>query len=134
MEQWSVVLVDDDTDDMTFLREAMEESGRFHVIASCEAESGLIDVLQHAGKLPDAIVCDLNLPIKNGIDVHKDLRSLQHLADIPFVLISGSEPSSSLGAKAAKEGLKAVMLKPSTIKGYRDFCLQLYKLLVEKRV
>jgi len=133
MKQCSVVLVDDDSDDMALLKEAMEESGKFNIIAECDAEDELIDVLQHADNLPDAIICDLNMPAKTGIEVHNDLRSLDSFADIPFILMSGMGPSPSVEIKAAEEGLTTVMIKPSSISGYYDFCVQLYSILVEKR-
>lgn len=133
MKLCNVILVDDDIDDMVFLKDAMEESGRFTVLASCDAESELINVLQHTGQLPDGIICDLNLPLKNAIDVHKGLRSLNNLSDIPFVLISGSKPLPSTETEAAEEGLSTIMVKPCSFQGYRDFCLQLYNMLAEKR-
>ena len=133
MKQCSVILVDDDTEDMDFLKEALEGSGWFNIVAACDAESSLVDVLQKASTLPDAIICDLNLPAMTGIEVHNDLRALDSFADIPFILISGLEPSPYLDIKAKQEGLTTVMLKPSTVAGYSDFCTQLYNILLEKR-
>ena len=133
MKPCNVILVDDDADDMVFLKEAMEESGKFNIIASCNAEASLIDVLQHTEQVPDGIVCDLNMPVKNGIEVHNDLRDLDGYADIPFVLVSGLEPSPAFEVKAAEEGLTTVMVKPTSMNGYRDFCVQLYSYLDEQR-
>ncbi len=133
MNQCSVILVDDDSDDIALLKEAMEESGKFNIVASCDAEKELIDILQHADKLPDAIICDLNMPVKSGIEVHNDLRSLDSFSEIPFILMSGVEPSPTVELKAAKEGLATVLVKPYSVSGYHDFCIQLYSILVEKR-
>jgi two-component system chemotaxis response regulator CheY len=133
MKQCGVILVDDDTEDMDFLKEAMEESGMFNIIASCNAGSGLVYALQHSDKqLPDAIICDLNMPFRSGIEVHNGLRLLNNFADIPFILISGLAPSLSLELKAEQEGLATVMVKPSSLSGYRNFCIQLYSLLLKK--
>ena len=133
MKQCEVILVDDDSDDIAFLKEAMEESGKFNIMAACDAEKKLIDVLEHADKLPDAIICDLNMPLRSGIEVHNDLRSLDHFANIPFILMSGMEPSPTIKSKVAKEGLTIVMVKPASINGYQDFCRQLFSILAEKR-
>ena len=133
MKKCRVVLVDDDSDDIAFLKDAMEESGKFNIMAACNAEKDLIDVLQHADKLPDAIICDLNMPLRSGIEVHNDLRSLDHFANIPFILMSGMEPSPSMELKVAGEGLATVMVKPTSITGYHDFCIRLFSILIGKR-
>jgi len=132
MKQCSVILVDDDTEDMELLKEALEESGWFNIVAACDAESSLVDVLKTSGTLPDAIICDLNLPARTGIEVHNDLRALDSFAEIPFILVTGLEPSPTLDSKAKQEGLTTVMLKPSSLAGYNDFCIKLYNILLEK--
>jgi len=99
----------------------------------CDAEADLVNALQEAGTLPDAIICDLNMPARTGIEVHKDLRALDSFADIPFILVSGLEPAKSLNVKAKEEGLKTIMLKPCTVADYNDFCIRLYNILLEKR-
>ncbi len=133
MKTCSVILVDDDSEDMAFLKDALEESGKFNIVAACNAEASLVDVLQHADKLPDAIICDLNMPARNGIEIHNDLRALDSFADIPFILLSGLGPSPSMSVKVKQEGLSIIMLKPTSVSGYQNLCIELYDILAEHR-
>lgn len=134
MEKYSVILMDDDTDDLYLLSDAMQQSGKFFVVATGTAEADLIRVLESSLQLPDAIVCDLNITPVNAIKIHYGLRGANNYASIPFILLSGTEPSALTIKAAINEGLLSIFLKPNTINGYHALCENLFDLLATQRL
>lgn len=92
-----VMIVDDDPDHAFFVQEAMAASGVQH---TCETASGGVDALarMRAGKpLPHLVLLDLNMPIKDGRDVLREMRADSSLAAIPVVVLTTSDNPRDVG-------------------------------------
>lgn len=104
MRERNIYLADDDPDDVRFFTEALTDVGRLSSLTvSCNGEE-LIGKLASAGNLPDIIFLDINMPVMNGFECLKQIRSLKHLKDIPVIIFTTSasrvtlEVSYKLGA------------------------------------
>jgi CheY-like chemotaxis protein len=76
------------------------------------AEDGLAAIRMLAALKPDIVVLDLMLPMLNGVDVLKYIRSMPDLKAIPVIILSEAY-MSELAQEAAKIGAELTLLKSS---------------------
>ena len=87
-----ILLVDDDPDDLMFLREAIE-SFEDIIIIECPDGISALNVLkdnQQNNNLPCLIVLDINMPILDGREVLAVLKSDPLLKNIPVLVFTTS--------------------------------------------
>jgi CheY-like chemotaxis protein len=111
IDQKCVMLVDDDPIFRRITGAYIDALG-YKVV---EAENGL-DALQKLRNLaPDLIVCDLSMPILDGIELVEEL-SLEY-PSLPMIVVSGTDDMSDV-AKALRFGIKDFLVKPLVDHGY----------------
>lgn len=89
----TVVLIDDDPDDLELLTDALSAIDKGHKIVT--AGNGLegikkLEELSDKGKLPCLIVLDLNMPKMDGKQTFMAIRSNEKLNKLPVVIFSTS--------------------------------------------
>lgn len=82
----NTILVIDDNHDY---RENLMEILEFENYAPLGAENGAIGWQMIRQHLPSLIVCDVDMPIMNGIDLLGRTKADARFADIPFLMVSG---------------------------------------------
>ncbi|HKR39549.1 MAG TPA: response regulator [Paraburkholderia sp.] len=80
----TVLLVDDDLENLWALQLALESCGHHVVMADSGAEA--LRKLQH--EIPRLIVTDWQMPGMDGIELCRRVRSQPTLADLPIILLS----------------------------------------------
>jgi CheY-like chemotaxis protein len=110
-EKQSILLVDDDPVFRRFTTALLEKEG-YEVF---EAEHGLDGLQQLRLRVPDLIVCDLAMPILNGIEFAEEVS--WEYPDLPLIVISATEDMSDV-AHALRFGIKDFLTKPITSPGY----------------
>jgi len=80
-----VVVVEDDQDIAGLIRHALERSGGFEVLMATSGDAALRIVTE---EIPDLVILDLNLPVLNGIEVCRILRTREHTAGIPIIILT----------------------------------------------
>ena len=82
-------------------------------VETVTAENGMvaIDLLNASHRLPDVILLDVEMPVKDGIQTLKELRKSPRYVDIPVIMVT-----SRTGAKhrkmASEAGCDGYMGKP----------------------
>jgi CheY-like chemotaxis protein len=101
----TVLVVDDDAD----IREMMALYLHAHGYRTRTAANGFeaLAVLKH--DRPSAIVVDLQMPVMNGAQLHRQLQQQPDSAAIPFILLSGAIDADDIGRAL---GVTAVLPKP----------------------
>ena len=95
------VLVIDDREDQTELIGDFLKTAGYDVLTTNKPQEGL-DIVSE--KNPDLIICDLDMPELNGMDVCYHLRNSEDIPFIPFMILTGveevhfQETSFSIGA------------------------------------
>ncbi|MDF1881119.1 response regulator [Sulfurimonas sp. MAG313] len=74
-----------------------------------EAQLCLADV--KAGIVPDLIITDLNMPVMNGLELLKELRSLPATARTPVLMLT-TETKDELKVQGKALGLTGWIVKP----------------------
>lgn len=104
----TILVVDDEAFMLDFVRRILESAG-YQVIAAGNAELGLA---AYRAERPDAVVTDLIMPEKDGLELIQELRRAD--PDLPIVAISGGGKSRYIDAlEAAKAfGARETLRKP----------------------
>jgi DNA-binding response OmpR family regulator len=64
-----------------------------------------------SGNLPDVIICDLEMPVLNGIEFVRRIRESGFFEEIPLIMLSGKEESADK-IKCFEMGADDYVLKP----------------------
>ncbi len=64
-----------------------------------------------SGNMPDVIICDLEMPVLNGIEFVRRLRESGFFEEIPLIMLSGKEESADK-IKCFEMGADDYVLKP----------------------
>ncbi|MDB5193723.1 MAG: response regulator [Segetibacter sp.] len=134
MKKYSIVIVDNDEDELFFMKEAFDTTGLFDILAQCESGDELMDWLNNKPfNLPDVILSDLNMHGKNGYDIIQGVKDTAYLAHIPVVITSTSSTQTIIDKCIAK-GAAAYLVKPSSFIEYQPFIKKLHQLIEEKQL
>jgi DNA-binding response OmpR family regulator len=64
-----------------------------------------------AGNIPDLIICDIEMPVMDGFEFIKKIRSSGFFDDIPLIMLSGKEESKDK-IKCFEMGADDYIIKP----------------------
>ena len=117
-----VLLVEDNAGDVVLTREALRTAD-----VSCElttagdgdaALARLRGEGPHAGAVrPDLVLCDLNLPRRDGRELLEDMRGDPALRTIPVVVLTSSAAAREVEA-CYERGANAYVVKPHDLDGF----------------
>jgi len=114
MDGNKVLVVDDDPDVVEYLSSFLEDNG-YEVATASDSASARESVARFR---PDAILLDVLMPGKSGLDLLVNLRSDPRWRDIPLVVITGSDKileddcQSYMGSHHGVRGPDGVLAKP----------------------
>ncbi|MBI2619243.1 MAG: hybrid sensor histidine kinase/response regulator [Ignavibacteriales bacterium] len=110
-DQKTILIVDDEEDMRITLRSAMESFG-FRVL---DAENGIQAFEIARGSQPDIVLCDIEMPGKNGFQVLQMFREDHRTSNIPFIFLTGRTDKSDM-RKGMNLGADDFLVKPATAK------------------
>lgn len=102
-----VLVVDDSATIRHLISDSLDDAG-FSISQAKDGVEG-IEQIRHGGI--DCVICDLNLPRKNGLELLSELKADPKFASIPFVMLS-NEGSEELVGQAKAIGASAWIVKP----------------------
>jgi CheY-like chemotaxis protein len=116
----SILLVEDDTNDVFFLRRAIQRAGIPNPVQSVEDGRQAIHYLEGTGDysnrakypLPCLVLLDLKLPYVMGLDVLKWIRTRPELRGIIVLILSASNLAQDI-RKAYFLGANSYLVKPT---------------------
>ena len=119
-----VILLDDDEDDRFLIHQAFRTYSSTYLLQALEKPEELFQLLDDSVVLPALILLDLNMPLMNGFEVLKQLRSRIAYAAIPIVILTTSEAESD--RRLARDlGANSFITKPPTLGQLLDIIIQL---------
>jgi len=105
-ERELVLLVEDNPDILTLLDDILSE--KYDLL---HAENGDVGI-EMAGKfLPDLIITDVMMPVKDGIDLCHELKSNTETSHIPIIMLS-AKTDTAVKVSGFKEGADDYLTKP----------------------
>jgi CheY-like chemotaxis protein len=108
-----VLLADDDEDDRTFFKEALQELKVKTKVTLVNDGLQLMNYLnQPDNKLPNVIFLDLNMPVKSGLECLREIRRNKRLRDLAIAIYSTSSSEENI-EEAFVQGANIYIKKPS---------------------
>ncbi len=86
MTDTSVLVIDDEKENIRYLTTILEENGFTDIHNALDGEEGLKKVKE---VIPGLILLDLRMPKKNGIQVFNELKASEQYKDIPVIILTG---------------------------------------------
>jgi CheY-like chemotaxis protein len=119
---FQILLAEDRPEDAELVRQALKEHNvqcTLHVIRDGAEAIEFIDSLDSAPHSPPLDLClvDMHLPKCGGEDILKRLRSTEHYAQTPVIVMSGIS-AAHIEETAAKHAGLLFFQKPSTLDEY----------------
>jgi CheY-like chemotaxis protein len=115
-KELSILLADDDPVDRELFIEGMSQTGAPFKITEVENGEELLNHLSSSAALPDFIILDLNMPVKDGRETLKELKNSDVYRRIPVFILSTSNARFDVEL-ACDTGANLFLVKPH---GYRE--------------
>lgn len=98
-DRYTILLIEDNQDLSYFLKNKLQTEFQIMLSDGSDAEEKAFDII------PDIIICDVNLPVKNGFEICKLLKNDLRTSHIPVVILTalGSKESFVQGLKAGAD-------------------------------
>ncbi|HTF17074.1 MAG TPA: response regulator [Chryseolinea sp.] len=134
----TVVLIDDDPDDVDFLAEAIKD---FDGSIECVSFTNPVRAITHLlsadfTREPTCIFLDYNMPELTGLECLTILRDSSRYKLTPMAVIStglGSSESGQFGrSRCSKAGANFAVEKPSTMSGYQKLLAEIFSALANR--
>jgi two-component system response regulator len=91
------MLVEDNPGDVLLVKKALQEKGiAFELTCFEDGAEALKSLSRQDGSAPDVILLDLNLPMTEGVEVLRRIRSIPGLVGVPVAILSSSASPSDL--------------------------------------
>ena len=139
MNKVHILLVEDNEGDILLTQEAFEERKIVNKLSVVKNGKDALDFVYKRAKFtqvnrPDIILLDINIPIKSGLEVLKDLKSNESTKSIPIIMLTTSTSQKDID-DAYKNYANSYISKPldmidflEVILKIEDFWLKLVKL------
>lgn len=119
-----ILMADDDDDDRLMAKEALQEAKICNELRFVENGRELLDYLKRKGRYsdpkesprPGLILLDLNMPVMDGREVLKVIKSDPELRRIPVVVLTTSKAEEDI-IKSYDLGVNSFITKPVTFEG-----------------
>ena len=124
----SILLVEDDADDVFFISRALRSSGLDGTLEVANNGEAAVDFLTNAAKaaadteapIPCLVLLDLNIPFKSGLEVLRWIRAHPVLKTVVVVVLTSSTSESDM-AQAYTLGANSYVVKPSDATRLAEF-------------
>lgn len=92
-----LICIEDDPDDQHLIKLAADELNITHELRFFSDGESALHYLETSQEQPFLILCDINLPIMNGLELRQRLNENEHLREksIPFIFVTtGASPET----------------------------------------
>jgi CheY-like chemotaxis protein len=114
-----VLLVDDGQVEEVLFRNIFDRSPALHLIHVAKDGREAMEFLRREGpfrnvRQPDLVLLDIYMPLKDGFEVLRDMRSDPVLRKIPVIMLTSSGSGEDVN-RAYEEGANTFITKPSDV-------------------
>jgi CheY-like chemotaxis protein len=137
LKQLNILLADDDPDDCSFFKEALEGLNIAATLTIVNDGEELMELLNNEegednyAPLPDVIFLDINMPRKNGYECLAEIKKNKKLQDLPVVIFSTSNAQDKISL-LFKIGAQVYIHKPRDFEQLKQVINHALPMAVEK--
>jgi len=110
-----IVIADDDEDDIAMFKNAVDEICPTLVVTVADNGVKLLAILNEIPK-PDAILLDLNMPLRSGKQCLEEIRAKEDFDLVPIAILSTSSSKQEIDY-CLKKGANHYFVKPNSFTG-----------------
>jgi CheY-like chemotaxis protein len=110
-----ILLVDDDVIDRELFVDAINLVGKGYRIIEADNGEKAMEYLNSTHKLPDLIILDLNMPVKDGRATLQEIKTHKFFRSIPVCIMSTSNAQFDI-VNAYDSGANLFLVKPLEFK------------------
>lgn len=114
-----LMIADDDQDDRLLFQDALDSLGLDLQVSWATDGDAALNALYQKSPLPEIVFLDVNMPVKNGIECLRDIKSDLSLKHIIVILFSTSVQDETIKL-AYNLGAKLFFQKPDTFPKLRN--------------
>lgn len=97
-------------DDAAFILSRIEDVlGKHYDVIAMSSGARAMKYLKE--NKPDLILLDIRMPVRDGFDILRDIRTMEERADIPVIMLTAMEDKQSV-MKCIELGIRDYVLKP----------------------
>lgn len=123
-----IILADDDEDDRTFFKEALQELKVRTKVTLVNDGLQLMNYLNHnENNLPNVVFLDLNMPLKSGMECLIEIRKNNRLKDLAVAIYSTSSSEEYI-EEAFVKGANIYIRKPDDFSALKAILEQVINL------
>ncbi len=111
LDKLRVMIVDDQADMRGMIRHMLAELGINQVFEAVDGKQAMA-FMDDALDMIDLVICDWNMPAMSGVEVLRQLRSVD--MDMPFLMVTGRNDMNSV-AEAKASGVTGYISKPFSL-------------------
>lgn len=120
-----LLLADDDAVNRELFTEACIEAGARYVIDEAANGQEVLDYLERTSPLPDVILLDFNMPVKDGRETLQDLKADARYRHIPVFVMSTSNAHFDV-TLAYNLGANLFLVKPHDFRNLTELVRYLF--------
>jgi CheY-like chemotaxis protein len=107
-----VYLADDDHDDRSMVKEALENADPdVYVIEAQNGLEVLVNIQDAQDLFNSVVIVDMRMPVRNGLEVIRILRATDRCTQLPIIMMTSSN-DEDLKIEAIKAGANGFITKP----------------------
>ncbi len=123
----SILLVDDDKDDQQLILDILENCGIKNKVVCLSNGEEALEYLLQMKNAPFLILCDVNMPLMNGIELRQRItdNELLRKKSIPFIFLTTTASPSAV-KDAYEMSVQGFFEKGSDIKSFQELIKLIY--------
>lgn len=110
MKSLSILLIDDDEIERMKFKKVCAENNFSHKIIEADNGANALEKLKDVNNSFDIIISDLNMPVINGLELLKIIKSSKKFKSIPTIIMSTSKKNRDL-KKCFNKGVSGYFIK-----------------------
>jgi DNA-binding response OmpR family regulator len=127
---YHILLIEDDHDDISFLKDALDENNVNYKLETLTKGDQIIPYLQQHQQPPDLIIMDLNLPKLHGREVLCKIRENKNFKTVPLIVLTTSSLPEDINF-CRSNGADNFITKPSGPEGFNELIRTLLHIMTQ---
>jgi CheY-like chemotaxis protein len=119
LNNFNIYYADDDIDDLNIFVDAANEISSSLQVITQENGDDLIRNLNNPSPRPSLVFLDLNMPMKNGYEILKEIKQADHTKDLPVIIFSTTSDVNAIH-NTRMLGANYYIPKPSTFNSLKN--------------
>ena len=111
MNQLSILLIEDDPDDVELMQEALKGTDTQYTMHVIGEGDGVLPYLEVCKKFPNVIILDLNMPKKDGREALKEIKQHPVFKKIPVIIFTTTKNENEI-RRCYELGANTYIVKP----------------------